>query len=94
MLNASVTDKYSRLDYIFVSPQLSEEEISCEIISIGNTDLRGVILVFRNIAPTRGPVLWRFKNSYLKDSAFINKMNAFLEEVIDNANDEDIFGQW
>ena len=54
--------------------------IECNIQSVASTDHRGcsVLVIFAEIE--RGPGYWKFNNSLLKDTIFVNQINT----VIDN----------
>ena len=69
-----------RLDYILTNSMCFDKTIECNIHSVASTDLRGCSVLVKFAEIERGPGYWKFNNSLLKDSIFVNQMNA----VIDN----------
>ena len=56
--------------------------VSCNILSVANTDHRAIVLEMNKSDFVRGPGYWRFNNSYLQDATFINKMNELLDNLL------------
>ena len=71
-----------RLDYCFVSDNVMLSCVSCDIVSLPNTDHRAVILRLSTSSFVRGPGYWRFNNSYLKDPVFVDELNNMLENAL------------
>ena len=57
-----------------------DKTIECNIHSVASTDHRGCSVLVKFAEIERGPGYWKFNNSLLKDSIFVNHMNT----VIDN----------
>ena len=70
-----------RLDYCFVNDNVMQSCVSCDIVSLPNTDHRAVTLRL-STSFVHGPGYWRFNNSYLKDPVFVDKMNDMLENAL------------
>ena len=70
-----------RLDYCFVSKQMLQLCINCEILTVPNTDHKAVTLEVSDTQFTRGPGYWRFNNSYLNDTAFTAQMKELLNKM-------------
>ena len=71
-----------RLDYCFVSDNVMQSCVSCDIVSLPNTDHRTVTLRLSTSSFVRGPGYWRFNNSHLKDPVFVDKLNNMLENAL------------
>ena len=71
-----------RLDYCFVSDNVMQSYVSCDIVSLPNTDHRAVTLRLSTSSFVRGPGYWRFNNSYLKDPVYVDKLNNMLENTL------------
>ena len=56
--------------------------VSCDIVSLPNTDHRAVTLRLSTSSFVRGPGYWRFNNSYLKDPVFVDKLNNMLDNAL------------
>ena len=56
--------------------------VTCDIVSLPNTDHRAVTLRLSTSSFVRGPGYWRFNNSYLKDPVFVDKLNNMLENAL------------
>ena len=56
--------------------------VSCDIVSLPNTDHRAVTLRLSTSSFVRGPGYWRFNHSYLKDPVFVDKLNSMLENAL------------
>ena len=70
--------------------------MSCDILSVANSDHRALILEINNAKFVRGPGFWKFNNSYLKDNTFVEKMNVRLETLSREMNDidDDTCSKW
>lgn len=73
-----------RLDYCFVSDEVLPWLVSCEHLSVSSTDHKAVLIELNSNVFKRGPGHWRFNNSYLSDSIFVEKMNNHLKELLSN----------
>ena len=69
-----------RLDYCFADEDILQFCVSCEVVSAPNTDHKAVVLELNNNDFVRGPGYWRFNNSYLRDTQFIEGMNEMLDK--------------
>ena len=76
-----------RLDFVFASEVIFDRTFKCDIISIPQSDHRLVDLHFRCTKLTRGPSTWKFNDSLLRDSKFVDLMNNMLMSYI-NENEE------
>ena len=56
--------------------------VSCDIVSLPNTDPRAVTLRLCTSSFVLAPGFWRFNNSYLKDPVFVDKLNSMLENAL------------
>ena len=70
-----------RLDYCFISQDLLNSCVSVEHMCIPSSDHKAVIMELNDNDFKRGPGYWRFNNSLLKQTEFVNKMNNKLEEL-------------
>ena len=71
-----------RLDYCFVSDNVMQSCVSCDIVSLPNIDPIAVTLRLSTSSSVRGPGYWRFNNSYLKDPVFVDKLNNMLDYTL------------
>ena len=80
-----------RLDYILISDTVFDRTVSCDIMSMPNTDHRMIVINFRCSQMQRGPSTWKFNDSLLHDCNFVDLMNNFLQkfkEENDNLNSQ------
>ena len=80
-----------RLDYCLVSQSMINLCVSCELQFAPGSDHKAVVIELSTDNFTRGPGYWKFNNSYLKNTLFVERMNDLLEkslnehkETIDN----------
>ena len=71
-----------RLDFCFANENTLQLCVSCNILSVANTDYRAIVLEMNKSDFVRGPGYWRFNNSYLQDATFIDKMNELLDNLL------------
>ena len=71
-----------RLDCCFANENTFQFCVSCNILSVANTDHRAIKLEMNKSDFVRGPGYWRFNNSYLPDVTFTNKMNELLDNLL------------
>lgn len=71
-----------RLDYCFVAHEALHWLVSCDHLSVCNTDHKAVIIELNSNKLIRGPGYWRFNNSYLNDIQFVDSMNNVLDNLI------------
>ena len=72
----------TRLDYLFVSKNLSSFFRECKIIPSIHSDHSAVALnmSFDQSSPPRGPGFWKFNNSLLTDTTYVQLLNSKLPE--------------
>ena len=68
-----------RLDYIFGNSLIFDQIVSCNIVSVPNSDHRGVEINMVTDSITRGPSYWKFNDSLLHDAAYAIKINEKIE---------------
>lgn len=68
-----------RLDYCFLSQTTLNLCTSCDHLIIPSSDHKAVSLELGGDHFVRGPGYWRFNNSYLKNTSFIEKLNESLD---------------
>ena len=68
-----------RLDYIFGNSLIFDQIVSCNIVSVPNSDHRGVEIEMVIDSITRGPSYWKFNDSLLHDAAYAIKVNEKIE---------------
>ena len=68
-----------RLDYIFANSLIFDQIVSCNIVSVPNSDHRGVEIEMVTDSITRGPSYWKFNDSLLHDAAYAKKINEKIE---------------
>ena len=68
-----------RLDYILINATTFDKVISCDISPAPNSDHQGVELEIKTDAINRGPSYWKFNQSLLKDSDYIDLINSKIE---------------
>jgi exonuclease III len=69
-----------RLDYCLLSSSLLSSCCSCEHVSVSNSDHKLIVVDFTETDFKRGPGYWRFNNSYLTNTVFVEEMNRLLDE--------------
>ena len=55
-----------------------DKTIECYIHSVASTDHRGCSVSVKFAEIERGPGYWKFNNSLLRDSIFVNQMNTVI----------------
>lgn len=80
----SLTQK--RLDYWFISDTLQDDVAKTDILTAIKTDHSAIVLEIDTLADhLRGPSFWKFNNSLLDDTIFVQKMPdnfpLWLEEI-------------
>ena len=73
-----------RLDYCLMTSQLLSSCVSCEHISMPNSDHKAIAIELKESTFLRGPGYWRFNNSFLKNTDFVDKMNNLLDQYTSN----------
>ena len=56
-----------------------DKTIECNIHSVASTDHRGCSVLVKFAEIERGPGCWKFNNSLLKDTIFVNQMNTVTD---------------
>jgi len=83
-----------RLDYCFVDENSIANCFSCDIVSLPNTDHRGVKLEISNMTFNRGPGYWKFNNSLLDDHLFVESTNCLLDETLSDNHYDNNTDKW
>eukprot|EP00745_Piridium_sociabile_P017318 TRINITY_DN26057_c0_g1_i12.p3 TRINITY_DN26057_c0_g1~~TRINITY_DN26057_c0_g1_i12.p3 ORF type:complete len:289 (+),score=23.77 TRINITY_DN26057_c0_g1_i12:1191-2057(+) len=85
-----------RIDFSFLGEEIVNNCVSCNILSVPHTDHRGIITELSNADFVRGPGYWRFNNSFLKDTEFIEQMNEVLAKLVNESRElfETVRDQW
>ena len=73
--------KQSRLDYFLISEELFQYVIDCSILSGYRTDHSGVLLKLKLQENERGRGYWKFNNSLLKDTGYIEIVKETIIDV-------------
>ena len=71
-----------RLDYCFVAHEALHWLVSCDHLAVCNTDHKAVVIELNSNKLIRGPGYWRFNNSYLNDTQFVDSMNKLLDTLL------------
>ena len=79
-----------RLDYCLISENLIQNCVECEHLTVPNSDHKAVAIELNEGDFQRGPGFWKFNNSYLKNIDFVNKMNSFLDDHLNDTCNEDM----
>ena len=70
-----------RLDYLFISNELQDNVLSIDILPSVNTDHSAVYLKLGALDEiNRGPSSWKFNNSLINDTTFVDEMSDFIEK--------------
>ena len=71
-----------RIDYLFVSEQSCSRVSECKIIPNIYSDHSAVTLSisFSECEPPRGPGFWKFTNSLLSDTKYVESLNFLIPE--------------
>ena len=80
-----------RLDYIFLNDSAMDNTSEAYLFSIPSSDHRGVEIRIKISNSERGPGYYKFNNSLLKNTIFVNKMNTVIDTfLLDNINEKPI----
>ena len=81
--------KMRRLDFFLISDDMQCNVKSCEILHGIQSDHSLVLLKISSIPESqRGPLYWKFNNSLLTDSNFVDSMRALINELISHHETE------
>ena len=70
-----------RHDYLFISNELQDNVLSIDILPSVNTDHSAVYLRLGALDEiNRGPSSWKFNNSLINDTTFVDEMSDFIEK--------------
>ena len=70
-----------RHDYLFISNELHDNVLSIDILPSVNTDHSAVYLRLGALDEiNRGPSSWKFNNSLINDTTFVDEMSDFIEK--------------
>ena len=75
-----------RLDYILVNDNAMDNIRESNLFSVPSSDHRGVEIVIKCSDSKRGPGYYKFNNSLLKNSTFVNKMNTIIDTFLSENN--------
>lgn len=79
-----------RLDYCLLSDNLLQNCVDCIHMTVPNSDHKAVVIDLNDTDFQRGPGYWKFNNSYLKNTTFVNKMNILLDTLLNDRDNENI----
>ena len=74
--------KHGRIDMIFVSDHLVNSVDKTGIISGYRTDHNGVTMSLKIAKEPRGPGIWKFNDSLLKDEVYISTVKSVIVEAV------------
>ena len=83
-----------RLDYCFLSENILPLCTTCEHLINTSSDHKAVSIELGDTTFKRGPGYWRFNNSYLKNTTFVEKLNEILEDFLAENRDLDSVTKW
>ena len=83
-----------RLDYIFCNQNAMSTLIGAHHKLIEVSDHKGVVVELQTHRFVRGPPLWKFNNSLLSDTTFIDKINEKLDHFLEENNNRDPQTKW
>ena len=67
-----------RLDYVLMNDELFDKTIESYLISIPYSDHRGCVALIKIANIERGPGMWKFNNSLLKDIEYVTGINSLI----------------
>ena len=81
-----------RLDFFLISNDLGDPATSCKILNAPETDHPAISLHLKSdeLKQDKGPGFWKFNNSLLEDSRYVNKLRENIREYrekYDNVED-------
>ena len=74
--------KMSRLDYFLISEDLLNNVVNADILPGYRTDHSFITLDVRLVKNEKGRGFWKFNNSLLHDTAYVNMVKECIEEVV------------
>ena len=86
-----------RLDFFLISNDLGDLATSCKILNAPETDHSAISLHLKSheLKQDKGPGFWKFNNSLLEDSRYVNKLRENIREYREKyANVEDLELKW
>ena len=86
-----------RLDLFLISKDLGDLAISCKILNAPDTDHSAIFLHLKSaeLKQDKGPGFWKFNNSFLEDSRYVNKPRENIYEYKEKCtNVEDLGLKW
>lgn len=75
--------KQSRIDYFLISSDLADLNLSTDIKAGYRTDHSLIIINIEFRVNSKGPGLWKFNNSFLKDKEFVDGIKQVIENTLD-----------
>ena len=94
--NKSLKIQY-RLDFFLISNDLGDLATSCKILNVPETDHSAISLHLKSheLKQDKGTGFWKFNNSLLEDSRYVNKLRENIREYREKyANVEDLGLKW
>ena len=84
-----------RLDYVLCNQYLVTKILKATHVNISCSDHKGVLVEFNNLDFKRGPSIWHFNNSLLKDMEYIKFMNSLIDTYLEsNKNNSNYQRKW
>ena len=86
-----------RLDFFLISNDLGNLATSCKILNAPETDPSAISLHLKSdeLKQVKGPGFWKFNNSLLEDSCYVNKLRENIGEYREKyANVENLGLKW
>ena len=72
-----------RLEYLFISNNMQESAKNIKILNAVSTDHSPLFCLFLNLTSiSRGPGLWKFNNSLIPNTTFVNEMKTLILKII------------
>ena len=75
-----------RLDFILCNNSLNSKILNVEHLFLAWSDHKAVTITIRISNFVRGPGIWRFNNSLLKDQNYITSINALIQKSQSNSS--------
>ena len=83
-----------RIDYILASDWIMNNILECNMFSTPHSDHRYVYIELNCKQTVRGPGIWKFNNSLLKDIEFVNRINRIIDDSITDYTEYDDQVKW
>ena len=83
-----------RLDFILCNNSLNSKILNVEHLYLACSDHKAVTVTIQMSNFVRGPGIWRFNNSLLKDQNYISLVNSFIQNFQSNPPTNDPILKW